>query len=140
MRVVDGNSVVRDLVVRGDLAFGLTDTDDACEALRNGASVAIVVPDQDSSGIGALAIPGTAAMIAGAPHPAEARRLLDFLLSKAMEEKLAAMGWSQVPLRPSVAAPPWLPRGGFKQMPVSLAGVFAHLSASKKDLAEIFLR
>ncbi|MBI5685816.1 MAG: extracellular solute-binding protein [Verrucomicrobia bacterium] len=140
VRVVDGNSVVRNLVVRGDLAFGLTDTDDACEALRNGAPVAIVVPDQAESGLGTLAIPGTAALIARAPHPAEGRQLLDFLLSKAMEEQLAAMGWSQVPLRPSVAAPAWLPPGGFKQMSVNLADVFAQLSTSKKDLTDIFLR
>ena len=33
VRIVDGNSVVRDLVVSGELAFGITDTDDACRAI-----------------------------------------------------------------------------------------------------------
>jgi iron(III) transport system substrate-binding protein len=46
VRVVDGNSVVRDLVADGQLAFGLTDTDDACGAVEMGKPVVIIVPDQ----------------------------------------------------------------------------------------------
>ena len=42
VRVVDGNSVVRDLVASGQLIFGLTDTDDACSAIQKGAPVKMV--------------------------------------------------------------------------------------------------
>ena len=36
VRIVDGNSVVRDLVVRGEVKLGLTDTDDVNVALEEG--------------------------------------------------------------------------------------------------------
>ena len=38
VKVVDGNSVVRDLVARGELMVGLTDTDDVSVALAGGAT------------------------------------------------------------------------------------------------------
>jgi ABC-type Fe3+ transport system, periplasmic component len=34
VKIVDGNSVVRDMVARGDVAVGLTDTDDVNVAIR----------------------------------------------------------------------------------------------------------
>lgn len=66
VRIVDGNSVVRDLVADGELAFGLTDTDDALGALERGKPVALVFPDQDEEGIGTLIIPNTVALVKGA--------------------------------------------------------------------------
>src|SRR5512145_659837 len=47
VRVVDGNSVVRDLVARGDMKVGLTDTDDVNVALEDGQPIAMVLPDKD---------------------------------------------------------------------------------------------
>lgn len=140
VRVVDGNSVVRDLVARGDLMVGLTDTDDACGAVRDGAPVAIIVPDQGAAGLGTLVIPGTAAVIAGAPHPAEGRRLLDFLLTPAMDARLVACGWSQIPLRASRTRPAFLPPEVIRPMPVALADVFGQLAEATGDLTEIFVR
>jgi hypothetical protein len=46
VRVVDGNSVVRDLVADGQLAYGITDADDAGRAIESGRNVAIIIPDQ----------------------------------------------------------------------------------------------
>jgi hypothetical protein len=46
VRVVDGNSVVRDLVADGQLAYGITDADDACGAIESGRNVTIIIPDQ----------------------------------------------------------------------------------------------
>jgi iron(III) transport system substrate-binding protein len=46
VRVVDGNSVVRDLVADGQLAYGITDADDTCGAIESGRNVTIIIPDQ----------------------------------------------------------------------------------------------
>jgi iron(III) transport system substrate-binding protein len=77
---------------------GLADTDDAIEEQRKELPVAIVYPDQQSGGIGALFIPNTLAVIKGSPNPVAARRLVDHLLSPEVEAKLAAGPSAQIPL------------------------------------------
>ncbi|MCU0241420.1 MAG: extracellular solute-binding protein [Vicinamibacteria bacterium] len=91
VRFLNGNSVVRDLVASGELDFGLTDTDDATAAVKSGAPVRIVFPDQGRGG--ALFIPNTVALIANAPHPATARALIDFLVSSEVEQRLITAGF-----------------------------------------------
>ena len=87
VRIVDGNSVVRDLVARGDVKVGLTDTDDVNVALEDGQPIAMVLPDKD--GLGVPVMPNMVSLIANAPHPADARRLIDYLLSPDVERQLA---------------------------------------------------
>ena len=79
VKVVDGNSVAKDLVAAGRLAFAMTDTDDACAAIKAGRPVTAVVPDQGDGGMGTLVIPNTIALVRGAPHPQEAQALIDYL-------------------------------------------------------------
>ena len=74
VRVVDGNSVVRDLVARGDVKVGLTDTDDVNVALEDGQPIAMVLPDKD--GLGVPVMPNMVSLIANAPHPADAAHRL----------------------------------------------------------------
>ena len=50
VRIVDGNSVVRDMVVRGEVKVGLTDTDDVNVAIEDGQPIAMVLPDRDGHG------------------------------------------------------------------------------------------
>jgi len=97
VRVVDGNSVVKDLVASGQLAFGLTDSDDACTALADGRPVAIVVPDQGPDGMGTLIIPDTVALISGGPHPDEGKAFIDYLLSRETEAVWSARAGSRFP-------------------------------------------
>ena len=49
-------------------------------------------------------IPNTVSILRGAPHPAEARRLVDFLLSPKVETELAEGASAQIPLNPKVQA------------------------------------
>jgi iron(III) transport system substrate-binding protein len=67
VRVVDSNSTVRDLVVRGDVRVGLTDTDDVNVAVENGDPVAMVLPDRD--GLGVPVMPNMVSLIANARPP-----------------------------------------------------------------------
>ena len=63
VQVVDGNSVTKDMAATGQVAIGFTDTDDAKEAIEDGAPVVMVFPDQDEEGMGTLMTPSTAAFI-----------------------------------------------------------------------------
>ena len=107
--VCAGNASVKDRVARGELAFGLTDTDDLNLALLDGQPVAAVFPDQGEGEMGTLMIPNSLAIVAGAPHPAEARQLVDWLLRPEVEAKLAASRSAQVPLRAGIARAAWIP-------------------------------
>ncbi len=103
VQILSGNKQVAVAVASGRLAFGLTDTDDCISQIEAGLPVAIVYPDQGEHELGTLFIPNTLAIIKGSPHPAAARRLVDYLLSLAVEAKLAAGPSAQIPLNPIVA-------------------------------------
>ena len=51
VRIVDGNSVVRDLVARGEVKAGITDTDDVNVAIEGGQPVGMVLPRQEGLGV-----------------------------------------------------------------------------------------
>lgn len=107
VRVVDSNSTVRDLVVRGEVRVGLTDTDDVNVAVENGEPVAMVLPDRD--GLGVPVMPNMMSLVANAPHPDEGRRLIDYLLSPDVERQLAESEAVQIPLHTGVPGPKNLP-------------------------------
>jgi iron(III) transport system substrate-binding protein len=107
VRVVDGNSVVRDLVARGEVKVGLTDTDDVNVAMENGQPIAMVLPD--AAGFGVPVMPNMVSLIANGPHPEEARKLIDYLLSADVERQLAQSEAVQIPVHAGVAGPKNIP-------------------------------
>lgn len=107
VRVVDSNSTVRDLVVRGEVRVGLTDTDDVNVAVENGDPVAMVLPDRE--GLGVPVMPNMVSLVANAPHPDEGRALIDYLLSPDAERMLAESEAVQIPLHAGVPGPRNLP-------------------------------
>jgi iron(III) transport system substrate-binding protein len=120
VRIASSNGEVKRLVAAGEVAFGLADTDDAAEALHEGAPIEVVYPDQD--GIGTLVMP-TAVVLVKGPHPDEARGLADYLLSAPAQQRLVELA-SHIPLRPDVKpAPGTRPAGEFKAMKVDYARV-----------------
>ncbi len=102
VRVLSGNKQVASAVGRGELIFGLTDTDDAIAEVESGRPVAIVYPDQHAGGMGTLFIPNTVCLIKGGPNPEQGRRLLDFVLSAEVEAELARGRSAQFPVNPNV--------------------------------------
>jgi iron(III) transport system substrate-binding protein len=96
--ILPGNGDVRDAVVAGRAAVGLTDTDDALGALRRGQPLAMVFPDQDTAG--AFGVYMTVAKVAGGPNPAGAQKLVDYLASEKAEARLIELGAVQIPVRP----------------------------------------
>ncbi len=103
VNIVDGNSVVRDMVGAGSVHFGITDTDDANMGIISGMPIKMIFPDQADKGT--LVIPNTVALIKGGPHLAAAKKLIDFLLSPQVEQQLARSGAAQIPLRKGIALP-----------------------------------
>ena len=103
--VLSGNRQVASAVGSGRVAIGLTDTDDALVEIDAGSPVAIVYPDSAPGGLGTLFIPNTLARIKNAPHPEAAESLAGYLLSPAVESRLAAGPSGQIPLNPDVTTP-----------------------------------
>jgi len=102
------NGESADFVAEGKYAFSLVDSDDAVNRMRQGREIAMVYPDQEENGIGCFIVPNTVMLIKGAPHPGAGKKLIDFLLSKETEHKLAFADCAQIPLHPGVAMPPEL--------------------------------
>ena len=136
VKVVDGNSVVRDMVARGDVLVGLTDTDDVNVALEAKQPVAMVVPDRE--GMGVPVMPNMVSLVAGAPHGDEGKRLIDYLLSADVERKLAESDAVQIPLHPGVAGPRNLPSiTGFRPMTLDYAKAATRVDDVSRRLASI---
>jgi iron(III) transport system substrate-binding protein len=138
--VVDGNSVVRDLVASGQLRVGFVDSDDGCKALRDGAPVAIIFPDQEEGGLGSLIIPNTLTLIANASHPREGQALIDYLLAREVEQQLVAVGWIQISLHENGANSSCADMSNIKYMYVRFPEIFAQFQPAMKDLSEIFIQ
>jgi iron(III) transport system substrate-binding protein len=155
-QILSGNKQVARAVSTGQLAFGLTDTDDAIIELESGRPVAIVYPDQPEAAnthteaLGTLFIPNTVAIISGAPHQQAAQSLVDFLLSPATERQLAAGPSAQIPLNRQVGpldheADPWN-RGEGKSLRVETPETIQamkvdfQVAAEKWETAARFLR
>lgn len=138
VQVVDGNSVVRDMVADGRLIMGLTDTDDAVGALEKGAPVQIIFPDQDS--MGTLVIPYTVGMVAGGPNPEAAQSLVDYLLSAEVEKAMIASGFNQVPVRSLDIETEYLDASGIKRLDIDFASIYGELKTIQEELREIFVR
>lgn len=103
-QILGGNKQVATAVASGQLAWGLTDTDDALGQIEAGMPVAIVYPDQEENGLGVLAIPNTLAILKGCPHPEQAQELREYLLTPKIENALANGPSGQVPLHPQATA------------------------------------
>ncbi len=81
--LVDGNSIVVKMVGDGEAWFGFTDSDDIASEQREGLPVA-ALPMGDEN----LVLHNTAGVIRGCPHPVEAQKLLDYLTSPEVQQRL----------------------------------------------------
>jgi len=100
-----GNKQVAQAVSSGEIAFGLTDTDDAMVEINQGKPVAIVYPDQHEMQMGTLFIPNTLAIVKDCPNPDAAKKLVDYLLSADVEKALANGPSAQIPLNNTLEMP-----------------------------------
>ena len=97
-----GNAEVADQVGNGVYSVGLTDSDDVSNSSANGGKLSMVVPDQST--FGTLAMPTTIGLVRGTRHEQAAKKLIDFLASKQVEQMLIDMKYAR-----------WSVRGGAGQ-------------------------
>lgn len=139
--MVAGNAMVCDQVSAGELKVGLTDTDDVNGAIEDGKPVAMVYPDQGDKDIGTLVIPNTVAMIANCPHSKSAKKFIDYLLSRQVEEKLANSRSVQMPVRSGIATPKNIRTiSEIKPMNVNLEKTADQIEKTTKFIQELFIR
>lgn len=144
--LLPGNKQVAVAVGKGQLAFGLTDTDDAIAETDAGNPVTIVFPDQEQrpdNKLGVLFIPNTVAIVKGSPNPQGARKLVDYLLRPEVEAKLAQSSSRQIPLNPQVKTnlPPEIRTPSeVKVLPVDFGKAAERWEQTQRFLAEEFKR
>ncbi|HOK77123.1 MAG TPA: substrate-binding domain-containing protein [Verrucomicrobiota bacterium] len=85
--MVDGNSVSAKMVARGEAWIGLTDSDDILVEQRRGAPLSALPLTAES-----LLLPNTVGVVRGAPHPAAAQELFEFLQTRAALAPLVEAG------------------------------------------------
>lgn len=125
--LVDGNSVAAQLVGSGEAWIGFSDSDDIAAEQREGKPVA-ELPMGDES----LIVHNSAGVIRGAPHPAEAQRLFEYLQSPEVQQRLVREHAleSPKPVGPEVKP----------QLRADWNAVLRDLDASTAELKSIFLR
>ncbi len=135
VKVLSSNGEVKRRVAAGEFAFGLTDTDDASVAIKEGKPVIAVYPDQN--GRGTLIVPNAAVLIANGPNPENGRKFIDYLLSPTVEQALAESEAAQMPLRPGVPVPANVKR---VEEIKTLAVDYEKLGGKLEELSTGFLR
>jgi iron(III) transport system substrate-binding protein len=130
IKLSPSNGDSADLVASGEFAFSLVDSDDVVSRLRQHLPIELVYPDQGADGLGCFLVPNAAVLIAGAPHPDIGKKLIDYLLSKETEAKLARSDAAQIPLHAGVEGPPELqPIDKVKTTQVNYAEIAAKLQS-----------
>jgi len=141
IQVLDGNAMVCKAVARGELAAGLTDTDDVHAARLDGKPVALILPDQKPDEIGALLIPNTLALVRNCPHPEAGKKLIDFLLEPQVENSLAMGRSAQIPLRPTgVRSKTGIDLSEIRLMPFDYEKAASAMETSTAFLRDLFAR
>lgn len=142
VRISAGNSHAVRLLTQGAVDFAATDTDDVLVAQKRGDRVAMVYPDLDAPTKGpclhgTLWIPCSVALVRGGPHPQTGRRLVDYLVSAEVEEKLHTSSSQNLPVRPALRV-----RLGIETLPIAetdYTAAAAVLDASDKMIRDVLL-
>jgi len=124
--LVDGNSVVVKMVGGGEAPLGFTDSDDIAGGQREGMPL-VALPLTDES----LLIHNTLGILRGAPHPAEAQKLFEYLQSKPVLDRL---------FREHALESEATETSGEPGLKVDWDGLLHDLDAATEELKAIFLR
>ena len=130
VRISSSNGESADQVANGLFAFALVDSDDLHTRRKQGQPVEGVYPDQEQGGLGCFIVPNAVLLISGGPHTEAGKQLIDYLLSRETERKLAYSDAAQLPLHPGVETPPGVARlKTLRVMYVDYAAVAAKMQA-----------
>jgi iron(III) transport system substrate-binding protein len=105
VKIATSNGESADFVASGQSSFGLVDSDDAANRIKQGKPVEMTYPDQGDNEAGCFIVPNAVVLVKGGPHPDAAKKLIDYLLSAETERKLAQSDAAQIPLHQGVESP-----------------------------------
>ncbi|NJD68040.1 MAG: extracellular solute-binding protein [candidate division NC10 bacterium] len=118
LKVLPDNSDVWRGVGSGEFAVGLTNSPNYHLAVQANLPVGVVYPDQGPRGMGILVNPNAVAIVKGAKNLDQAKRFVDFLLSKPAQDLLVRHAF-EIPLLPGVDPGAVRPLSGFKALPIN---------------------
>ena len=124
--LVDGNSVVVNLVGRGEAWIGLTDSDDIAAGQSDGLTVTALPTQPDR-----MLIPNAIALVVARRHPREAAELLAYLRGPEVAAKLVASHALE-----SADPPQTVP----ERLRISYLDLLRDLDASTRTLEKTFLK
>ena len=137
VKLSTSNGESADFVGSGEFDFALVDSDDAVDRMRHGKPIDIVYPDQEEGEVGVLILPNAVALIRGGPNADNGKRLIEYLVSRETERKLAVADCAQIPLNPGVTPPKELkPIEQIRVMKVDYANLAAKLQSIQPVLKE----
>jgi iron(III) transport system substrate-binding protein len=99
IKLLGGNGEVAKQVAAGNVLAGLTDNDDIANMKAEGGKLEGVLPDQGDGAGGTLLIPGAVALVSNAPHPDNAKKLIDFIADASIERNLIANNFAAYSVR-----------------------------------------
>ena len=137
VKLAGSNGESADFVASGEFEFALVDSDDAVDRIRRGKPIEIVYPDQGEGEAGVLILPNAVALIRGGPNPESGKKLMEYLVSKETERKLAFANCAQLPLHAGVPTPKEIrPIERIKTMKVNYADLAVKLQAIQPILKQ----
>ena len=137
VKLSTGNGESADFVASGEFEFALVDSDDAVDRVRHGKPIEIVYPDQNEGEVGVLVLPNAVALIKNGPNPDNGKKLIDYLVSKETERRLAFADCAQIPLHAGVETPKEIkPIEQIRTMNVNYADLGAKLQSIQPVLKE----
>lgn len=117
LKVLPDNSDVWRGVGSGEFTVGLTNSPNYHLALEANLPVGVIYPDQGPRGMGVLVNPNAVAIVKGSKNLNQAKRFVDFLLSKPAQELLVKHAF-EIPLLPGIDPGPVRPLSGFKTLQI----------------------
>lgn len=136
--VLGSHTDVRNAVGSGELEVGLVNHYYVELGRREGSPVAAVFTDERPGEMGTVVNVASGGIIAGAKHPDDARKLLDFLLTPEVQREFAGRNF-EYPVIPGVAAPGLRPFAEIRQTPLPLARLGGEVDRTLKLLDEVGL-
>ncbi len=135
--IASSNGDVKKRVLQAEISCGLTDTDDAFEAKKENPDIDYLFLDQNgTNALGSLIMPNTVCLIKASPNNDNGKKLIDYLLSRATEAKLAR-SCAQMPLHKNIETPKDVPSlDDIKPMKIDYNQTAGKLEAIQKYLKE----
>lgn len=100
VKIYETDEQLASAVVRGEIQWGVVDSDLAIALRDQTSAIKIVFPDQGEGGFGAVLVPDTVSVLAANKNPKVAGRLADFLVSDEVEARLTISDNATIPLNP----------------------------------------